>query len=406
MSLGKRRNHDYWGLVKQIGPHPQTEQDLKNTSSALGTGTTTMGMGGTLHSGHGSYKATINPYQINGRLPLTKMSKWAQRSVVNKPLDVNMRKPVPGKKFGSLPSLLKGIAQTLNGIAGRGSEQGMVASTPTEIASNILNQTTQTGMPNLIAATPTSTTAAQPFPDVVEIPTRIFGTQTEEVSRSESGIQTDQKPAGVFNGSQTYISSEDMDSAERKFVELRAELARRMAEREELVNRVNDLQTQFTGSLEERTALENRLAEALQRLETEIPRLEEYRDLAETEIARLRDEVNRPGYNPQTNSMGVQVTAPPTYGPQLSIAGVQVGKVPRERSPEIGRRQRRRTIVDAIQTVTRETNTGGSFVKAPGSTMKGGAANRGRNANKNSINTQTPVAVSINPGAATRSSTR
>lgn len=389
MSLGKRRNHDYWGLVKQIGPHPQTKQDLRNTSSALGTGTTSMGKGGTEHSGHGSYEIEIRPYQLNARLPTPKMSKWAQRSVINKPLDVNMRKPVPGKKFGSIPSLLKGIAQTLNGIAGKGADQGTVSSTPAEVDTNVLNQNNESIMPDLMVQTPTSTTASRELPNVVEIPTRIFGTQTEEVGKSESGVQTDQRPAGVFNGSQTYISSGDIDNAERKFVELRADLTRKVAEREELVNRVNDLQNRFNGSMEERATLENRLREALQRLETEIPRLEEYRDLAETEITRLRDEIERPVYTPQTSS-----------------TMVQAGKVARTRSPETGPRQRRRTIADAIETATRETNTGGSFVKALGPTMKGGSANRGRKANKNSINTQTPGAVGIHPGAATRSSTR
>lgn len=411
MSLGKRRNHDYWGLVKQIGPHPQTKQDLKNTSSDLGTGTTSMGKGGTEHSGHGSYESEIRPYQLNGRLPPPKMSKWAQRSVVNKPLDVNMRKPVPGKKFGSLPSLLKGIAQTLNGIAGRGADQGTVSSTPAEVNTNILNQDAQSDMPGLMVETPTSTTAAQPLPDVVQIPRSVFGTQTEGVGASEVGIQTDQRPAGVFNSSQTDITMNDISTAERRYVEARAELARRTAEREELLARINDLQTRFEGSVQDRVALDERYQNALRRLANEIPLLEEHRDLAEAEIQRLRDEVNRPPYTPQTSSIGLQVTAPPSYGPQLSTTGVQAGRVPRDRSPEMPEsRQRRRTIADVVEartTADRQTSVGGSFVNSPGQLLqREGAANRGRGSNRNSINTQTPQAISVNPGAATRASTR
>jgi hypothetical protein len=407
MSLGKRRNHDYWGLVKQIGPFKQTSQDLKNTSSALGTGTTTMGKGGTLHSGHGSYEAEIRPYQVKASLPSVKMSKYAQRAVVTKPMDVNMRKPVPGKKFGSLPSLLKGIAQTLNGIAGRGVAQGVSSYTQAEVATNALNQ--QTDMPELMVETPS--TISQAFPDVVEIPTRIFeetSAQTDEVGRSEFGVQTDQRPAGIFNGSQTDISSEDMDRAVRRYAEARAELASRVAERDALATRLAESQRNLTGSVEERARLEERYQQALQMINSQIPALTEYRDLAEAEIARLQDEVNRPGYTPQTSSTGVQVTAPPSYGPQLSTTGVQAGRTPRDRTPSPAMpRQRRRTITDAIETATRETNFGGSFVNAPGQMRKNeGSANRGKKANRNSINTQTPGAIGVNPSVATRSTTR
>ena len=128
MSVVERNsNSSFWGLVQQKGPWKMTAQDYKHQSSARGIGGTSLGRGGTLHAGHGSYEVTLHPYQQNARKPPPKMSKWAQRRVVTKPLDVNIRKPVPGLKFNPIPSLLKGINQTLKGLGaknGGGIDQG------------------------------------------------------------------------------------------------------------------------------------------------------------------------------------------------------------------------------------------------------------------------------------------
>jgi hypothetical protein len=87
----------------------------------------------------------MHPYKMDGRRPSPKMSVWAQRKVVTKPYDVNLRKPVPGYQFKQLPMI--GLINALKGIGTRGGpsgiDQGMQTSgndlggTPGAPASNI-----------------------------------------------------------------------------------------------------------------------------------------------------------------------------------------------------------------------------------------------------------------------------
>lgn len=98
----RSRGSEYYGLVSQIGPGRPNEADAENLKrgpgSAFGNGTTSMGMGGTEHSGHGSYRAFIRPREtINPRLPSSMPSRFVTRSVMYKPLVFDATTKVPGR---------------------------------------------------------------------------------------------------------------------------------------------------------------------------------------------------------------------------------------------------------------------------------------------------------------------
>lgn len=86
----------FWGLTQQDGPWKNTAQDVKNLRQSKtkvnGGG---IGVGGTLHAGHGNYESSTSIYQQNGRLPPPKMSRFASRSVIVKE-KIFYPKPRPG----------------------------------------------------------------------------------------------------------------------------------------------------------------------------------------------------------------------------------------------------------------------------------------------------------------------
>jgi hypothetical protein len=89
-------SNGYWGLTQQNGPWQTTKKDIRNlkrSGPVLGGG---LGMGGTAHAGHGNYNALINPYQQNGRKPISMPSKYAMRDVVVKAPDANKQKREAG----------------------------------------------------------------------------------------------------------------------------------------------------------------------------------------------------------------------------------------------------------------------------------------------------------------------
>lgn len=108
MSVVERnRNSNFYGLTKQIGPWRSTPADKYRQASGS--------------TGDDVY--TMHPYVVDARKPSPKMSKWAQRTVVTKPYDVNMRKPVPGYQFKQLPTI--GLINALKGIGTRGGPSGI-----------------------------------------------------------------------------------------------------------------------------------------------------------------------------------------------------------------------------------------------------------------------------------------
>lgn len=98
----RTRGSEYYGLVTQRGPGDENSRDAahyrRNDASAYGDGTTSMGLGGTIHSGHGSYRAVIRPREtIDVRRPAPTLSKFSQRSVMYKPLVYEGVSRVPGR---------------------------------------------------------------------------------------------------------------------------------------------------------------------------------------------------------------------------------------------------------------------------------------------------------------------
>lgn len=364
MSVVERnRQSNFYGLTKQIGPWRSTPADKYRGASGS--------------TGDDIY--TMHPYKIDGSKPSPKMSVWAQRRVVTKPYDVNMRKPVPGYQFKQLPTI--GLINALKGIGTRGGPSGIDSGTQTSgNGDGDLPRGPASQTPGLLVATDdessgtgdeggdeggsgAATQNAGPSGldrgprDISTIPLSTFGVANSSTpivapSGRDDVAPTRRRPLGDFqssvdipgrskttSGVQTDVTLAAMTEAENRYNELVAQsreetsrLTELTRQRAELVAANLQLQENFRGSVQDRVALDERYQEALRVINEAIPPLQEHRDLAEAEIARLRDLLARPAYTVRVDDASTQADVePPAYSNPVVDTGMNAGRSTRNR---------------------------------------------------------------------------
>ena len=102
----KTSGSQFYGLVRQEGPAFAPVDKYRQDGGSLqayGNPTAPMGAGGTLHSGHGSFKTFIEPkHQWNPKKPSSEMAKCKTPSILFKPKVVDNSNFRLGGRFGAM----------------------------------------------------------------------------------------------------------------------------------------------------------------------------------------------------------------------------------------------------------------------------------------------------------------
>jgi len=102
----KTSGSQFYGLVRQQGPNfvpMDVYREDGGSIQAYGTPTAPMGAGGTLHSGHGSYKTFIDPkHQWNPQKPMSAMEKCVTEDIIFKPTVIGNNNFQIGGRFGAM----------------------------------------------------------------------------------------------------------------------------------------------------------------------------------------------------------------------------------------------------------------------------------------------------------------